>query len=36
MKEKFYRFMQGRYGGDQLSRFLMILTVVHGAFTVWS
>ena len=27
MKEKFYRFMQGRYGGDQLSRFLMILTV---------
>lgn len=28
MKEKFYRFMQGRYGGDQLSRFLMILTVV--------
>lgn len=28
MKEKFYRFMQGRYGSDQLSRFLMILTVV--------
>ena len=28
MKEKFYRFMQGRYGADQLSRFLMILTVV--------
>ena len=27
MKEKFYRFMQGRYGGDQLSRSLMILTV---------
>ena len=27
MKEKFYRFMQGRYGGDQLSRFLMFLPV---------
>ena len=28
MKEKFYRFMQGRYGSDQLSRFLMFLVVV--------
>ena len=22
MKEKFYRFMQGRYGSDELSKFL--------------
>jgi ribosomal protein S27E len=28
MKEKLYRFMMGRYGNDQLNRFLMILTVV--------
>ena len=28
MKEKFYRFMQGRYGSDQLNRFLMILVMV--------
>lgn len=28
MKEKFYRFMQGRYGSDQLSRFLMFLVMV--------
>lgn len=28
MKEKLYRFMQGRYGTDQLNRFIMILTVV--------
>ncbi len=27
MKEKFYRFMQGRYGADQLSRFLIGLMV---------
>lgn len=28
MKEKFYRFMQGRYGSDQLNRFLMILVII--------
>ena len=28
MKEKFYRFMQGRYGADNLSRFLMILVLI--------
>lgn len=30
MKEKFRRFMQGRYGGDELTRFLMgvILAVI--------
>ncbi|NBJ93652.1 hypothetical protein D5281_13880 [bacterium 1xD42-62] len=28
MREKFYRFMQGRYGSDQLNRFLMILSLV--------
>lgn len=28
MKEKFYRFMQGRYGNDQLNRFLMIVVIV--------
>ncbi|GFI47517.1 hypothetical protein IMSAGC019_02842 [Lachnospiraceae bacterium] len=27
MKEKFYRFMQGRYGNDQLNRFLMFLVM---------
>ena len=28
MKEKFYRFMQGRYGIDQLNSFLMIFCVI--------
>ena len=28
MKEKFYRFMQGRYGIDQLNSFLMIVCVI--------
>ncbi len=28
MKEKMYRFMQGRYGNDNLNRFLMAATVV--------
>ncbi|MDO4304310.1 MAG: hypothetical protein Q4D94_10370 [Bacillota bacterium] len=28
MKERFYRFMQGRYGVDQLNRFLMVLVVI--------
>ncbi len=27
VREKFYRFMQGRYGGDQFNRFLMILAL---------
>jgi predicted RNA-binding Zn-ribbon protein involved in translation (DUF1610 family) len=28
LREKFYRFMQGRYGSDQFNRFLMILALV--------
>ena len=28
MKEKFYRFMAGRYGADQFSRFLSVITLV--------
>ena len=28
MKEKLIRFMQGRYGVDQLSKFLLILGLV--------
>lgn len=28
MKEKLYRFMQGRYGSDQLNKFLMIVILV--------
>ncbi len=28
MREKFYRFMQGRYGNDNLNRFLMIAALV--------
>ncbi len=28
MKEKMYRFMQGRYGNDNLNRFLMVATIV--------
>lgn len=28
MKEKLYRFMQGRYGNDKLNRFLMVLTFI--------
>lgn len=28
LKEKFYRFMQGRYGNDQLNRFLIALAMV--------
>ena len=28
MKEKLYRFMQGRYGNDRLNRFLMAATMV--------
>ena len=27
MKERLYRFMQGRYGNDNLNRFLMVITV---------
>ena len=28
LKEKIYRFMQGRYGNDQLNRFLIALSMV--------
>ncbi len=36
MREKLYRFMQGRYGNDQFNRFLMILSlVVIGVSFIW-
>ncbi len=35
MKEKFYRFMQGRYGNDQLNRFLMILVMVFLVLSIF-
>lgn len=36
MREKFYRFMQGRYGNDQFNRFLMILSLmILGLSAVW-
>lgn len=42
MRERFYRFMQGRYGNDRLNQALMILTLVfmllsffgHGGFSL--
>ena len=34
MKEKFYRFMLGRYGNDQFNRFLMILVLVCFALSL--
>ncbi len=36
MKEKFIRFMQGRYGSDQLSKFLMIIAVVLMLISMFS
>lgn len=39
MREKFMRFMQGRYGVDELSRFLMIVALVLAVvqlFTRWT
>ena len=36
MREKFYRFMQGRYGNDQFNRFLMTLSlIVLGLSVIW-
>lgn len=35
MKERLYRFMLGRYGNDQLNRFLMILTLVFFVLSVF-
>lgn len=35
MKEKFYRFMQGRYGQDQFSRFLLILGLICLAVNIF-
>ena len=35
MKEKFYRFMQGRYGNDQFNRFLMVLVIVCFALSLF-
>lgn len=35
LREKFYRFMQGRYGGDQFNRFLMILALVCFAVSLF-
>lgn len=28
MRERLYRFMQGRYGNDQLNRFLMVIMMI--------
>ncbi len=28
MKERFYRFMQGRYGSDQLNGFLIVISII--------
>lgn len=33
MKERFYRFMQGRYGNDQLGNFTLILMLVLIVFS---
>lgn len=35
MKEKLYRFMMGRYGNDQLNRFLMVLTLIFFALSIF-
>ena len=35
MREKLYRFMQGRYGADQLNRFLTILVIVCLVFSLF-
>lgn len=35
LREKFYRFMQGRYGSDQFNRFLMILALVCFAVSLF-
>lgn len=35
MREKLYRFMMGRYGNDQLNRFLMVLTLIFFAFSIF-
>jgi DNA-directed RNA polymerase subunit RPC12/RpoP len=35
MREKFYRFMQGRYGSDELNRFLMIVALVCFAISLF-
>ena len=35
MREKLYRFMMGRYGNDQLNRFLMVLTLIFFALSIF-
>ena len=35
MKEKFYRFIHGRYGQDQFSRFLLILGLICLAVNIF-
>ena len=35
MREKIYRFMQGRYGGDQLNRFLMVMVLICFAVSLF-
>lgn len=35
MREKLYRFMQGRYGADQLNRFLTILVIICLVFSLF-
>lgn len=36
MKEKFIRFMQGRYGDDNLGRFLSVLSIVFLLISMFS
>ncbi|MEF9942208.1 MAG: hypothetical protein RR920_00060 [Lachnospiraceae bacterium] len=36
LKSKFYKFMQGRYGMDQFSRFLLILGVVFYVISLFT
>ncbi|MBD5548398.1 MAG: hypothetical protein HDQ97_13520 [Lachnospiraceae bacterium] len=34
MRERIYRFMQGRYGGDQFNRFLMVIALICFAISL--
>ena len=36
MKEKFYRFMYGRYGNDSLNRFLMVITLIFFVISLFT
>lgn len=34
MRERFYRFMQGRYGNDQFGRFLLVVTLIFMVISI--